>query len=183
MVFQSAGAARSRYRSQRGRRRLLAVIGLVLVLAVLGIAMHLVMSSKAAGNLPAKASPSLSFPAKQAADVNLVAGAIGQYASANGALPTSLSAAPDGGLVLCGTVCDPSLYEVGGLSVYQAANIKLVSYGPGLEVPNQNTMYVVPGAKCASDGRAGDPNQTPRSAVILYGTQTSTSTTPGCVVL
>ena len=183
MAFQPAGSARYRYRSQRGRRRLLAAAGVVLVLAALGVAAHMFMSSKTAGDPPAKTPPPLSFAAKQAIDVNLVAGAIGQYASANSALPTSLSVASDGGLVLCGAVCDPSLYEVGGLSAYQAANIKLMNYSPGLTTPDQNTMYVVPGAKCASDGHAGDPNATPRSAVILYSTQTDAGTTPRCVVL
>ncbi len=183
MAFQSAGAARYRSRAQRGRRRLLVMLGALLVLAVLGVAAYWYFSSRAAGTQPSKTAPSLSFGAKQAMDLNLVAGAVGQYASANGVLPAHFSATQDGRLVLCGTVCDPTLYAVGGFRAYNAANIRLMNYTAGLAVPDQNTMYVVPGAKCGSDGHAGDPNPISRSAVILYGAQTSSGTTTRCIVL
>jgi len=184
MAVQLAGAARYRSRSSRARRRLLIVLGVVLVLVVAYVVVHRYVSPKNNPSAPGSTPPALSFTAKQTADVNLVAGAVGQYAAANGVLPAHLSVAPDGSLVLCGDVCDPTLYGVGGFSVYQASDIKLMGYSPGLTPPNQSLMYLVPGAKCGTDGRAGDPNATPRSMVILYAsTNSAGATTPRCVVL
>ncbi|HUB94094.1 MAG TPA: hypothetical protein VMB52_06345 [Verrucomicrobiae bacterium] len=178
----STAGYRSRYtRKKLVKRWLLAASTAIVVLAILLIA-HTVLWSKTAGQAMPPA-PVLSFSAKQDVDVHLVAAAVGQYVSSNGTLPTRLSVASNGGLVLCSDVCNPSLYELGGLSVYQAADIKLVNYTPDLMVSNQSTMYLVPSAKCDPSGRIGGPNSVPRSMVILYSTDTDSSPTPRCIVL
>jgi len=50
-------------------------------------------------------------------------------------------------------------------------------------VPNEQTMYLVPGAKCGDNGHLGALNTTPHSMVILYSQTTSVTTTPRCLVL
>jgi hypothetical protein len=159
-------------------------VGLVVVLVVVGVvaARKIISSETAQKAKPQNAQPQLSYSAKQAIDVNLVAGAVGQYAAANDALPENL-AESNGSLVLCGSTCTSSAYEVGGFNVYQPADIKLIPYAPNLTVPSQSTMYLVPGAKCASDGAIGAVNSAPRSMVILFATVSGTSTAPRCVVL
>jgi len=125
-----------------------------------------------------------SFGGKQVEDVGLVAGAMGQYASANGALPTHLSVAAGNGLVLCGSTCDPTTNTVSGLSVYQALNIKIVPYSSGLTAPNTAAMYLVPEANCANNGAVGSVNTNPRSMVLLYdGENSENVATPHCIVL
>lgn len=126
--------------------------------------------------------PQLSYGAKQAQDVNLVAGAVGQFAAAYGALPHKL-AVSNSSLVLCGAACDPTAYEVGGFSVYQPADIKLMHYTPGLTVPSQSAMYLVPEARCAKDGKLDGANTDTRSMVILFATESGTTLSPRCVVL
>jgi hypothetical protein len=184
MAVQLAGAARSKLRSSRMRRRLFIALFVVVILIIVLLVAHKYMTPKSSPTAPGSAVQPLSFTAKQTTDINLVAGAVGQYAAANGVLPAYLSVASNGSLVLCGSVCNPTLYGVGGFSAYQASNIKLMNYSPGLTPSNQNMMYLVPGAKCGSDGKAGDPNPTPRSMVILYASVSSTGVaTPRCVVL
>lgn len=184
MAVHAAGFARSSAaRRTLFRRRLLIVAGAVVLLAGLGIAGYKLKSKFVAKPAP-QSAPQLSYDAKQAADVQLVGGAISQYAADNGALPTQLSVAPDGsGVVLCGTICDPVLYEVTGLSVYRPANIKMVGYRPDIAVPDINTMYVVPGAKCSADGHLGDPSTSPRATVILYDSSRTSGPISRCVVL
>jgi len=183
MAVQTAGSARYRHRIMSARRRLLMLCVIVLVVAVAAfLARPFIFHKKTVPTVNA-AKPVLSTSAKQSEDVDLVAGAVGQYAAANGALPTHLSAAPNGSLVLCGDTCNPTLYSVSGFSVYQASNIHLMSYAPGLSVPNQNVMYLVPGAKCGSNGQLGSVNPAPRSMVLLYASAGATSTAQRCVVL
>lgn len=184
MAVLPAGAARYRYQTQLLRRRLLLALAIVVVLAALIVVAHAMLAPKAASTPPPQpAQPKLGFEAKQVVDVNLVAAAVGQYAAANGALPTHLSVGPDGGLVLCGAACDPAMYTIGGFDVYQASSIKLMAYAPGLTAPDQHTMYLVPGAKCGTDGQLGAVNPTPRSMAILYAGVVSGGTKPRCVVL
>ena len=178
MATQAAGSARYKQRAASMRRRLLVIVIVIIVLAVAAVAGRTLIFSKAKKPVASAAQPVPTLGAKQDADVALVAGAIGQYAAANNALPTHLSATSST-LVLCGDVCNPSLYSVSGFSVYNPSGIKLMSYAPGLVVPNQNTMYLVPGAKCGSNGQLGAVNTIPRSMVLLY----ATSSTPRCLVL
>jgi hypothetical protein len=183
MAVQLAGTARYRSRSSHTRRRVLVVVVALVILAITaGIFILPGMRKKVLPAHTAQQQPS--FAARQTMDISLVAGAVGQYAAANGVLPAHLSAAPDGDLVLCGDVCNPTLYGVGGFGAYQASNIKLMAYTTGLTTPGQSVMYLVPGAKCGADGRAGDPNPTPRSMVILFAVATGSGTpAPRCVVL
>lgn len=177
-----AGASRARFASRR--RRLVRVSILAVVAAgVLAVVWLVILHRVSDKTPPQPAVRRLSFLEKQTADVSLVAGAVGQYAAAYDALPTRLVAGPSGSLVLCGPSCDPTDYEVGGLSTYQAANIKLMPYTTDLAAPSQYVMYLVPGAKCASNGYAGLPNATLRSMVILYAGVTGATVTPHCLVL
>ena len=159
-------------------------VGLVVLVVLLGVFFgHKVISSEMSQKPKTQnVQPRLSYGAKQAIDVNLVAGAVGQYAAANNVLPQKL-AVSNGSLVLCGPTCTSSAYEVGGFNVYQPSDIKLVSYAPNLTVPSQTTMYLVPGAKCASNGAVGAANPAPRSMVILFAAVNGSTTAPRCVVL
>lgn len=184
MVVRPAGTARSQYRALRSRKRLLRAVIAVACIGVLGFAAYSVFESrhvkKAVSHV---AAAPLSFGVRQAADVNLVAGAIGQYVAANDVLPARLSSTVEGGLVLCGATCDAVANTISGLSAYQPSDIQLMSYVPNLVAPNQHTMYLVPGAKCQSNGSLGGLNSTPHSMVILYVTVTGSTTSPQCLVL
>lgn len=172
-----------RRRSPRRRRGLLFCFVVVLAIgAVVGAKTIFGPSSTKAGT--PSVQPQLTFGARQAVDVNLVAGAIGQYAAANNALPTHLETLSNTSLVLCGITCDPTNYQVSGLGVYQAPNVKLVPYAPELAAPDQNVMYLVPGASCGINGKLSGINTSPRSMVVLYQVvTTSGSSVPRCQVL
>jgi hypothetical protein len=182
MAVQTAGLARYKYARQMLVKRLLVVLGALLVLAVAFVMVRNMRKPKVPN--PVALTPQLSYEAEQAIDVHLIGGAVSQYAAANGELPIHLSVAPDGGVVLCGTTCNPALYEVTGFGVYEAANIKMIGYRAELEAPDPSTMYLVPGAACGNDGRVGEPSSAPRAMVILYvGTKSTGENTPRCVVL
>jgi len=184
MVARTAGAARYRYRALNSRRRLLKVIVLLLIVGVLGIGAYFVIASKHTKKITPAATTALpSFATRQVEDINLIAGAVGQYVAANGALPQRLSATAGNGLVLCGATCDAVANTVSGLSAYQASNVRLMSYVPGLTAPNQATIYLVPAAKCQRNGSLGGPNVTPHSMVMLYAGLVGSTVTPQCLVL
>lgn len=184
MTVKQAGAARYRYRALRSRRRLVGMASIVALVVVVGFVAYSALESKYAKKVsPHITAVPLSFGVRQAADVNLVAGAIGQYVAANDALPERLSSTTGGGLILCGVSCDAVTNTVSGLSAYQPTDIRLMNYVPNLVAPNQQIMYLVPGAKCRSNGSLGDPNPTPHSMVILYVAETGSTTTPQCLVL
>lgn len=182
MAVQLAGIAHRQSRNARGRRRWF-TLALAFIVAALAVGVYTAFFSGPANKTTSKTGqPELSFEARQLTDVALVGGAVGQYAEANDALPTRLSVAPGGSLILCGATCSIS-YEVGGLSVYQASDIRLMEYASGLTVPNQNFMYLVPSATCSSGGQLGTQNPSARSMVILYDTVSGSSTAPRCIVL
>ena len=183
MTRQTAGSARYKLRAASMRRRLSVALIVIVVLVVAAIVARTFIFPKASKPVVAAKPPVLSLAGEQSADVGLVAGAVGQYAAANDALPTHLSATSSGGLVLCGDVCNAALYRISGFNAYEASNIHLKSYAPGLTAPNQNVMYLVPGAKCGSNGQLGAVNSTPRSMVLLYASANTTGATPRCVVL
>lgn len=183
MALQTAGSARYKQRAASMRRRLSVALIVVVVLVVAVIAARTFIFPKTSKPVIAAKPPALSLAGKESEDVGLVAGAVGQYAAANDALPTRLSVTASGGLVLCGDVCNAALYGISGFSVYQASDIQLKSYVPGLTAPNQNVIYLVPGAKCGSNGQLGAVNPKPRSMVLLYASATTTGATPRCVVL
>jgi len=172
---------RRRYAQGRTKRRQIKTILAVVVVLVIAVVAYKYMSPKAVAKPPAPVQ--LTYSSRQSYDVDVVAGAVGQYATANGALPTRLVVAPDNSLVLCGASCGSTTLQVGALSVYAPSNIKLVAYAPSLSAPNQNVMYLVPQAKCGANGEVGSPNPNPRSMVILYASLTGTTTEPRCVVL
>jgi hypothetical protein len=184
MATRPAGFARSRYRALRGRRRLIRMAIVVVLVGVLGVVAYSMVFPKDTPKLvPQVAAKPVSFGARQAADVNLVAGAVGQYVAANGALPQKLLPTASGGLVLCGATCDVLANTISGLTAYQPSNVYLMGYSFGLVAPNQTVMYLVPGAKCQSNGSLGASNPTPHSMVILYEAASSSMVTPQCVVL
>ncbi|MEJ0073218.1 MAG: hypothetical protein WDN27_04030 [Candidatus Saccharibacteria bacterium] len=119
----------------------------------------------------------LTYTQRQLLDVNIVAGAIGQYVAANnGTLPTQLSV-NGGSLVMCNQVCDPSTSAVAQLGVFKPQNIKLVPYQAGLKVPDTSLMYLVPQAKCASQTSIDGQNPHARSMVLLYDEASGSSAT------
>jgi hypothetical protein len=183
MAARLAGSLHFQRRASARRRRFVMFTTLLLLI---GVAVYVGHSYMASNNTKAEAAqnvqPQQSYGAKQAQDVNLVAGAVGQFAAAYGALPHRL-AVSNSSLVLCSATCDPSAYEVGGFSVYQPSDIKLVSYKTELTVPSQSTMYLVPDARCAKDGKLDGVNSDPRSMVILFATESGSTLSPRCVVL
>lgn len=183
MAARLAGSLHFQRRASARRRRLVTALVVVLVLGVAAYIGHSYMTSKnttaaAAGSV----QPQLSYSAKQAQDVNLVAGAVGQFSAAYGALPQKL-AVSNSSLVLCAAQCDPSAYEVGGFNVYQPTDIKLKPYVPGMTVPDQSAMYLIPEARCAKDGKLDGANSDPRSMVIIFASESGSTLSPRCVVL
>lgn len=185
MAVRIAGSGRFKRRASKRRRRMIFASVAVVVLVAAAIAWQMgafsVFSNKKVAAAPRQP---LTAGAKQSEDIGLVAGAVGQYAAANGALPTSLSATTTNDLVLCGITCVPTNFDVNGLSYYQASGIKLVPSTPGLSVSNPSMIYLVPGAKCGSGGLVGGENSNPRSMVLLYMSVENPNTpAPRCIVL
>lgn len=143
-------------------------VAVVAVVAGAGVGAHAYLQQRHVQKAAVRVLPKYSFRQRQSIDVNSIGGAVSLFAQANDALPTGLSTASDGNLVLCGTSCDPRNYEVTSLLVYKPANVKLAAYIPGLSVSDPQTMYLVPGAKCTNEGTLGDASTAPRAMVILY---------------
>jgi len=134
------------------------------------------------GQLPIVTAKPLSYEQKQSYDVNMIAGAIAQYAAEVNALPTVVGANQGDSVNLCGVSCSADSTAV-VMTAYKPADIKFASYSPQLSVPNQHTMYLVPGAKCANQTAIGAINTKPRSMVILYAQAAGSSLAQHCVVL
>jgi hypothetical protein len=124
----------------------------------------------------------LTYAQKQANDVNTVAGAVAQYAAATGSLPTMIAANQNDSVSICGTSCGADATPV-TLQVYKPAGINFAPYSTGLTVSDQYSMYLVPGAKCASKTSIGMVNTKPRSIVILYAQAGANGLQQRCVVL
>ena len=184
MASRIAGYARIKHRASARRRRvMLTCIVIVLAIGII-VGVRTILAPSGVKANTSTVQPQQTYGARQAVDVNLVAGAIGQYAAANGVLPTHLEALSSSSLVLCGATCDTTDYQVSGLGVYQAANVKMVTYAPELAAPNQGVMYLVPGASCGIDGKLSGINSSPRSMVVLYQVvTTSNQSVPRCQVL
>jgi hypothetical protein len=184
MAVRIAGSNRPRRRALTRKRQLVSIAAVAIVVIIV-VAWQMGALSTTAGKKPAAVvQQPLTTAAKQDEDVDLVAGAIGQYSAANGVLPTGLSATAGNGLVLCGSTCDATDYDVSGFSFYQASAFKITTYASGLTAPSQSVVYLVPGAKCGSNGQVGGINTDPRSMVLLYESVSSSGTTaPRCVVL
>ena len=185
MAVRIAGSDRSRRRTSTRRRRLTVAGVLIVVVIIAAVAWWMGVFTFGNKKVAATPTPTLTTGAKQAEDVGLVAGAVGQYAAANDALPLGLATVPGNGLVLCGTTCSPTNYDVSGFSFYQASDVRLMPYSMNLAAPNQSAIYLVPGAKCGTDGQVGAANPGPRSMVLLYDSESDSGTTlsPRCIVL
>jgi len=152
------------------------------VLAVLALGAYVLWPHKPAPAV-VHAAP-LSYQQKQSNDVNIIAGAMGQYvAGSGGVVPTSISAAADGNLVLCGVTCDPTTSNISPLSVYRASGIEFVAYDAALTAPDKYTMYLVLGGSCISVHELGPQSTNPHAVVILYGRDTGTDLVQRCVTL
>ena len=128
--------------------------------------------------------PPLTFQQKQTIDINTLAGAIGQYANANNALPLSLSVEPGNiTLVMCGKICDPLTSQVTQLSAYKADEVHIESYVADLAVPDIQTIYLVPGARCNAGGGLGNSTAAPRAMVLLYAVSSGASFSQHCLTL
>jgi len=181
--LKAARAARKKARRRKwtvlqwGRAGVLAVITIALVLTAGGR-----IWQKNKHPVLVEAKP-LSYQQKQANDVNVVAGAVAQYTLAAGSLPTIIGAVQSGAITICGADCGSVVSSAVTLTAYKPEGVKFAPYTPGLTAPDQNTMYLVPGAKCANGKTLGTTNSNPRSIVILYAQQISTNLSQHCVVL
>jgi len=185
MAVRIAGSDRYRQRASIRRRRFFVIGGVVIVVAIVIVAWQMGVFSMFSKKKPVVAvQPPVTSSARQAEDVDLVAGAVGQYSATNSTLPTGLSTVANNGLVLCGSTCDPTNNEVSGFVYYQASGFKIVSYAAGLTAPSQSVVYLVPGAKCGDKGQVSVVNTDPRSMVLLYdNASTSGAPDPRCIVL
>lgn len=152
------------------------------VLAVLAVGARALWPHPPAPTV-AHAAP-LSYQQKQSNDVNIIAGAVGQYVAASGGvIPTSISTAADGNLVLCGVTCDPTTSNISPLSVYHAAGVRFVAYDATLTAPDKQTMYLVLGGSCISVHELGPQSTNPHAVVLLYARATGTELSQRCVTL
>jgi len=178
-----ASKRRHRHRASsqlRRRRRTLLVTGVVLIAAVL--VWH--FWPRHAPPSPAFVAQPISYQQKQNIDVNTVGGAVGQYALANGTLPTHLAVGDaNNQLVMCNNICDPATSQISTLQVYGAPGVAIRPYAADLSVPDDKSMYLVPGASCTSRMGIGRPNSNPRSMVILYADKTDKGLRQHCVTL
>jgi hypothetical protein len=156
-----------------------------LAMVVLAVAAVLLVVWRSKKSDPAVVAPvQLTYQQRQTLDINTLAGAIGQYANANNALPLSLSVEPDNiTLVMCGKICDPATSQITQLSVYKADNVHIESYVAGLTVPDIQTVYLVPGGRCAKGGGLGNATAAPRAMVLLYAISSGASFSQRCVTL
>lgn len=179
-------AARAAHRKARRRKWTVlqwAKAGVAAVMAVGLVTAGGVAIAKHHSKPPLVAAKPLTYAQRQGIDVVNVASAVGQYAFEADALPTMITAASDNAITLCGTSCTAvSPVEV-SLTVYKAAGIKLAPYSPGLSAPDKYSMYLVPGAKCASKNALGEANPNPRAMVILYAQSVDASLNQRCVTL
>jgi hypothetical protein len=125
----------------------------------------------------------LNYKQKQANDVNTVAGAVSQYSVDNGEIRSKLITTTDGSLTLCGFSCDNAAATIAPLMVYLASGVKIVPYQSGFMTTDKDTMYLIPGAKCADVHTLGGVNTNPRAIVIMYAQVNGRGVTPRCVTL
>jgi hypothetical protein len=125
----------------------------------------------------------LTYAQKQSFDVNTIGGAVSQFSADNGGLPDSVAVSADGSLLLCGVDCNTTAAAIAPLQVYQASSVKVIPYQSGFTTTDKQTMYLMPGAKCADTHNLGGENANPRAIVILYAQENGLGVTPKCVTL
>ncbi|HSX06162.1 MAG TPA: hypothetical protein VLG92_00390 [Candidatus Saccharimonadia bacterium] len=181
--LKAARAARRKARRHKLTRfqRIKAGTVAAVVAVLLAIGINTLVSKHAP--LVQAATKPLTYAQKQSNDVNILAGAVAQYAAEAEALPTVIGANPDGSITLCGAGCGAISPIVASLGVYKPTGINFAPYSAGLAAPDRNTMYLVPGATCASKTALGEANPKPRSMVILYAQANGASLARHCVVL
>jgi hypothetical protein len=162
------------------KRRQVKLVLTGLAVIVLVIVTHTVIT-RPHKPAPVAAAP-LTYQQKQNIDVNTIAGAVGQYAYANNVLPTRLSVG-SGTLIMCDTTCDPTTSQISPLSVYKPTDVKIEPYVAGLTVPDDQTVYLVPLAKCQNQTSLGTPSLNQRSMVLLYASSSGSSISQRCVTL
>jgi hypothetical protein len=168
---------------RRSKARAVVVALFVIALAVAGYVIFHHETTKP--TIPVVHAPTLQQ--RQSLDVVTLGGAVGQYVATNNkTLPMHVSPAPDGSnsVVLCGTICDPSTWQVSSLSAYKPTGVKMVSYDPSIEVPDVTTMYLVVGARCNQQGNELSTKDVKAlSMSILYASQDSGTLRQHCVIL
>ncbi len=178
-------AARAARRKNRRRQwTLIKRVKLGVSLAVIAVLLSIGGNSflKKNHSLPLVAAKPLTYAQKQANDVNMIAGAVAQYAADMNGLPTVIGASQDNSVNICGAGCSADSAVV-VTTAYKPTGVKFAPYSPGLTAPDKNTMYLVAGAKCASRTSIGTVNTKPRSMVILYAETTDDGLLQHCVVL
>lgn len=163
------------------RRLVKLAIALIIIGVVAVVLLHLHVHEPVA---KVQRPQPLSNTARRQLDINTIAGAVGQYASATGTLPTKATVASDkASLLLCNAICDPATSQVSALTVYQAADVHIIAYSPGLATPDAQTVYLVPGASCQGNHSIGTANSRPRAMVVLYALPQDTTLQQFCVKL
>jgi len=158
-------------------------VGLSVLAVLVASGTYLSLRHKAVPTAAAQATHVLSDSEKRRNDVMAVAGAVGQFATANSALPTRTLAAGSNGLQLCGPSCDPANPVVLQLTLYQPANVRIVPFVTGLAAPGTQTILVVPAGKCDGSTLAAQAATKDRAAVLLYSELVHDVLTTHCVTL
>lgn len=176
--------AKKRYRVRipRWTRARVIKLGTVFaVVVVLAVGVHIYQAQR-----PVKqaAAVPITYVQRQTQDVVIVGGAVANFvADSGGKLPVKDVVAADGNLLLCAAVCDPATPEVSRLQVYRPADVSIMAYSSGLEVPDKGTMYIVPGGSCHGNAELGEQSARANSAVILYGRWENNALSQRCVQL
>ena len=168
-------------RRQKLREGVKATLVLALLAVVAGVVMHFVHRPEAP---VVHATPiELTNSQKQMNDIITIGGAIGQYAAANGVLPTHLVVGDsETSLVMCDAVCNPTTSQISSLYSYKATNVQLKDYVAGLTVPNEQTAYLVTNGTC-KDKVLGPASASPRAMVILYAATSGNTISQHCLKL
>lgn len=126
-------------------------------------------------------------PAKptQKDDVLTLSSKVKEFLGKNNSIPPSTLGQPQGKtLQLCASTCDTNAVTV-TFKLYEASNVQIHDYTQGLQVPNDQSIYMVPGASCLADG-SGIGSQSSGSQptmVFLYATTNGDAFTQHCVSL
>lgn len=153
------------------------IIEVLIVLAIAGLIMLVVFLA-----VPALQRSSRNTQRKN--DVSAIASAVSNYINNNGGtLPTTTGADATANTIdICGADCTKGNIETAKLGYYANTTtaISFQTYSATLTVPDAETVYIVDGHTC--DGtNTGVGSASPRSAAILYATETGSGTAQQCI--
>ena len=178
------GVVASRPVRKKSRRKWLVAIPALSVVVVIIAVIYMANSPKTLDKL---AQPAVEQNAQNAArqnDAAALMSAIAEYLNAhNGNVPQSAARNDDTSLKLCGIDCDATASKA-TLNHYQPSAVSFKAFTTSLKIPDAETVYVVPGAKCNQNGDGLAQDQSGRAAiVVLYGLTKSSSLEQKCLAL